>query len=217
MKKDRVIKGAIFDCDGTLTDSMHIWNNCGIAYLKYKGLEPPEQLDRSFIDFDLDGAVALLEQTYGIRTNPMEILADMFDAVKDEYLTVELKKGVRRTLDWFREQGIRMAVATGTAEYIIRPCLDRLGVLGHFDAFYSAFEERSSKREPHLFDKAAAAIGCSRGETLVFEDAYYAARTAREAGYIVVGIRNDDELKSERLRSVSDYYIEDLDEIIDLL
>ena len=62
-----------------------------------------------------------------------------------------------------------------------------------------------------------SAIGCSRGETLVFEDAYYAARTAHEAGYIVVGIRNDDELKSERLRSVSDYYIEDLDEIIDLL
>ena len=217
MKNNTVIKGAIFDCDGTLTDSMHIWTHCGSLYLRYKGIEPPEHIDKRFLDFDTNNVLELLEQTYGIKATPREILTDTFLAAEPEYKTVELNKGVVQTLDFLRSRGVRMSVATATAEYIISPCLERLGVLKYFEAVYSAFEEQSSKEKPHLYDKAAAAIGCERGETLVFEDAYYAARTAHEAGYIVVGIRDDDEKDAELLEGVSDYYIEDMDEIIDIL
>ncbi len=211
------IRGAIFDCDGTLTDSMYIWSQCGSIYLRYKGLEPPETIDESFLDFDLDKAVALVDRLYGIKTTPFDILTDMFNACAEEYKNVKLLPGVRDTLEYFKDREIRMTVATGTADYIIRPNLDRLGVLSYFDAVYSAYEERTSKQFPDLFDKAAAAMGCERGETLVFEDAYYAAKTAHEAGYIVVGIRNDKEMHAAELKDVSDYYLDRTEEIIPVL
>ena len=211
------IRGAIFDCDGTLTDSMYIWTRCGSIYLRYKGFEPPETIDESFLDFDLDKAVGLVDRLYGIKTTPYEILTDMFSACAEEYKNVKLLPGVRNTLDYFKDKGVKMAVATGTAEYIIRPSLDRLGVLPYFEAVYSAYEERTSKQLPDLFDKAAAAIGCERGETLVFEDAFYAAKTAHDAGYIVVGIRNDEEMHAAELKNVSDYYLESIEDIIPVL
>ena len=49
----RNIKGAIFDLDGTILDSMHIWSEIGLLFLQNKGIEPPEGIEDEFVKMSI--------------------------------------------------------------------------------------------------------------------------------------------------------------------
>ena len=80
------------------------------------------------------------------------------------------------------------SVATATAEPLARACFARLGVDGLFDFILSCETIGVSKDRPDVYLLAAERLGAAPAETAVFEDALYAARAAREAGFYVVGV-----------------------------
>ncbi len=175
--------------DGTLVDSMHYWKGLGRAYLERCGIWPDQRLLWMVQAMTMLEGAAYFMDTFSIPGPPERIVAEMEEMMAGHYRTdVPLKPGVQDYLERLRAKGVRMCVATATAEPLARACLERLGVAGYFACILSCESLGRSKDSPEIYLEAARRLGGAPGETAVFEDALYAARTAKAAGFYTVGI-----------------------------
>ena len=179
----------IFDMDGTLVDSMHYWKGLGRDYLESLGIHPDERLLWMVKAMTMLEGAAYFMDTFHIPGPPQRIVDEMEAMMEEHYRRdVPLKPGVKEYLECLRGRGCRLCVATATAEPLSHACLSRLGVDHLFDFILSCETLGVSKNRPDVFLEAARRLGAAPGETAVFEDALYAARTAREAGFYTVAV-----------------------------
>jgi len=113
-----MLKGAIFDFDGTLFDSMFIWDTAGEAYLRSIGIEPREDLQKVLKPMSLLQSATYIREKYVIPLTVEEIMDGVNRTVEDFYFhTVQPKKGVVAFLEQMKKQGVRMCIATATDRY----------------------------------------------------------------------------------------------------
>ena len=183
-------KFAIFDMDGTLIDSMGYWQRLGVEYLRGKGVEGDltDVLER-IKPMTMTESAALFSAEFGLAGTPAELAAEMNGIMETHYRAdIPLKPGVAAYLDNLRADGAHLCVASATAPDLMEACLTRLGVRGHFDFLLSCEEVGAGKDRPDVFLAAADRLGAQPGEAAVYEDALYAARTAKQAGFYTVGV-----------------------------
>lgn len=179
----------IFDMDGTLVDSMRYWKRLGRDYLGARGIHPEEALLRAMESMTMLEGAACFMDAFGIPGPPQRIVDEMEAIMDVRYRKdVDLKPGAKEYLERLRGRGCRLCVATATAEPLSRACLSRLGVDGLFDFILSCETLGVSKEHPDVYLSAARRLGAQPAETAVFEDALYAARTARDAGFYTVAV-----------------------------
>lgn len=204
-----MLKGAIFDFDGTLFDSMFIWDTAGEVYLQSIGIEPMEDLQTVLKPMSLLQSATYIREKYVIPLTVEEIMNGINLTVEDFYFhTVLPKKGVITFLEQMKAQGIKMCVATATDRYQVEAALKRCGMELFFFEIFSCTDVGHGKDEPIIFQRAMEHLGTTKANTVVFEDAYYAAKTAKADGFITVAVFDSYEKKQADLRSVSDCFIE---------
>lgn len=182
-------KYAIFDMDGTLIDSMVVWQELGLEYLHAKGVEEVPDITGELAPLTMAESAAFLAERFGLEEAPALIAEELNRLMELHYENdIPLKNGVRELLAELKKAGVRMCVASATAERLVRLCLGRLGVLSCFDFVLSCESLGASKREPLIYLKAAELFGAAPGEIAVFEDAKYAVETARAAGFYVAAV-----------------------------
>lgn len=209
-------KGAIFDMDGTLTDSMYIWDMTGITYLKQQGKCPPEDLRQQLRPLSLEQAAELFQKEYGITASTEEILQGFSDIVRKEYQTgVTLKPGVLALLEKLKAQGTVLSVASSTQRDIVTMVLERLGIAHYFSYVVTCGDVGMGKDHPEVYDRAAQLMGTERSNTLVFEDALHAIKTASAAGYYVIGVYDESEgVDEDRIAPLCSQYVRSLEELL---
>ena len=205
-----MIKGAIFDFDGTLVDSMFIWDTFGEDYLRTLGKEPKENLTETFKTFTLEQAAEYYRENYGVTLSVGEIVDGVNEMVAEIYRTkVALKKGVLEFLRDLRSKGVKMCVATVTDRPIVEDVLVSLGIRDFFVEILTCAEVGYNKETPHIYRAALEALGTKKDETVVFEDALHALMTAKNDGFTVAAVYDKHEAKQIEMRSEADYYISD--------
>ena len=211
------IRGAIFDVDGTLLDSMFIWDTIGETYLRSIGYQPKENLNETFKNMSLHQAARYYQTEYGVTQSIDEIM-DGVNAMLERYYRFEvpLKPGVAELLERLRQDGVRLCIATATDRHLVEAGLDRCGVLSCFGEIFTCNEVGHGKDEPDIFEAALRFLGTRREETLVFDDALYAVRTAKEAGFPVAAVYDSHERSQAEVRARSDLYLEDLTQLVEL-
>ena len=211
------IRGAIFDVDGTLLDSMFIWDTIGEAYLRSIGYQPKENLNETFKNMSLHQAARYYQTEYGVTQSIDEIM-DGVNAMLERYYRFEvpLKPGVAELLERLRQDGVKLCIATATDRHLVEAALDRCGVLSCFGEIFTCNEVGHGKDEPDIFEAALRFLGTRREETLVFDDALYAVRTAKEAGFPVAAVYDSHERSQAEVRARSDLYLEDLTQLVEL-
>ena len=134
-------------------------------------------------------SAALFKQAFGLTG---DVEAEM-NAMMDEHYRkdIPLKTGVREYLENLHRQGVRMCVASATAEQLMESCLERLGVRQYFEFLLSCETVGAGKRSPLVYQEAARRLGAVPGQIAVYEDALYAVQTAKAAGFHVVGVYDD--------------------------
>ena len=205
-----MIKGAIFDLDGTLLDSMFIWDTIGEEYLRSLGKEPHEDLKETFMTLTLEEAAEYYREHYGVTLSVKEIVDGVNAMVEQTYRTkVTLKPGISEYLAWLKENGVRMCVATVTDRYLVEETLERLGVRHYFSEIFTCAEVGFGKDKPVIYQKALEHLGTEKSDTYVFEDLPFALNTAKTDGFPTVGVYDRHEAHQDELKELADYYIFD--------
>ena len=204
------INCAVFDFDGTLFDSMFVWDTAGEDYLRSIGRIPSPTLREDLRTMSLLQAAEHFKTAYGVELTADEIIEGINKTVGDHYLYDILPKpGAERFLEQMKERGIPMCIATATDRCLIEAALKRCKLDGYFDAVFTCGEVGHSKNEPVIFRKAMEHFGADRESTLVFEDALHAARTAKADGFRVIAVYDPSETQQTELRSICGFCLED--------
>lgn len=181
----------IFDMDGTLTDSMVVvWEGAPEALLARFGRTPKADLHETLLTMGMEDGAQYLIREYALPLDRNGYLDVMREVIAQLYEKVELKPGVRDTLARLRAEGARMCVCSNTWSSQCRTVLTRLGVDEYFD-FYIEARGAMSKSGPAPFMEALHRLGGTEpAGCAVCEDALYAAQTAHDAGFYLVGIQD---------------------------
>lgn len=208
------IRGAIFDVDGTLLDSMSAWDTIGEAYLRSIGHEPEEDLNEVFRNMSLCQAARYYQTRYGVTLSIDEIMAGVNTMLERYYRSeARLKPGVAELLEQLRGSGVKMCIATATDRELVEAALERCGVLSCFGEIFTCNEVGHGKDEPYIFETALRFLGTSKAETIVFDDALYAVRTAKETGFPVAAVYDSHEKAQDKIRTLADIYLEELTQL----
>lgn len=208
------ITGAIFDFDGTLFNSMHLWKGVKYKFFDKLGIVLTEEDRELFKNLYLMESIALAVKRFDIKMTEKELQDSFFDMMKELYLEdATPKNDILEFLDKLRSKGVKIAIATATGERALEAIVEKFGMTKYFDAVYSTYTVGASKREPRVYDVALEAIGTDKDSTWVFEDALYAATTAKANGYKVVGIYDPSEPEQEKLKELVDIYIHNYSEL----
>ena len=208
------ITGAIFDFDGTLFDSMHVWKGIRYKFFEILGLELTPEEEEMFKGLFLRESLNLAIERFNLDKSYEELLEMLFDYIKSRYLVeTEPKNDIIDFLEKLKSKGVKMGIATATGESALLAVLEKYGMTDYFSAIYSTYTVGASKTEPKVYDVVLDAIGTDKETTWVFEDALYAAKTAKANGYNVVGIYDKSESNQEELKNLVDIYIHNYDEL----
>ena len=208
------ITGAIFDFDGTLFDSMHVWKGIRYKFFEILGLELTPEEEEMFKGLFLRESLNLAIERFNLDKSYEELLEMLFDYIKSRYLMeTEPKNDIIDFLEKLKSKGVKMGIATATGESALLAVLEKYGMTDYFSAIYSTYTVGASKTEPKVYDVVLDAIGTDKETTWVFEDALYAAKTAKANGYNVVGIYDKSEPNQEELKNLVDIYIHNYDEL----
>ena len=205
---------AIFDMDGTLIDSMIFWKNLASEYLSSNGVRsiPADILER-IKPMTMSESAALFKRVFDLSGDPETEMNAMMDA---HYRNdIPLKLGVGEYLYRLRSRGVRMCVASATAEHLVESCLTRLGIRDCFEFLLSCETVGAGKRSPLVYHASAERLGTIPQKIAVYEDALYALQTAKEAGYYVVGVYDDSAVKNwQTIETLADEIILNWEEAV---
>lgn len=207
-----MIKGVIFDVDGTLFDSMCAWHDSGYNVLKSLGIDADKRIGDIFFSMTMDEVVDYIKENFSVNESRDFLKNGIHNQVEYAYRNeIELKPGVMRILDWVKDSKIPATIATSTDRFLIEIGLARLGIEDYFDEIYTATEVGKGKNYPDIFQLAMDKMGTKPEETWLFEDGLYSMITAKAYGMPVVGVydkvSHDDQ---EAIKQVADIYLEDL-------
>lgn len=208
------IKGAIFDLDGTLLDSMFIWDTIGEDYLIRRGITPEDGLNEKFKTMSIVQAAKYYQSNYGLTENVEEIISGVNGMIDHFYAgVVTLKNGVLSALDRLKADGVKLCIATATDRYMVEAALKHNGIFEYFSDILTCTEVGFGKDSPLIFEKALEILGTDKNETLIFEDALHAIETAKKSGFQVVGVFNQSSINEQsKIKEISDYYINSFEE-----
>ena len=203
---------AIFDMDGTLVDSMVYWAHLSTEFLESKGVQTisPDILER-IKPMTMTESATLFIQEYSLPGTAESVAAEM-NAMMDEHYRkdIPLKSGAAAYLEALHRKGVAMCVASATAEDLMEACLTRLGVAQYFSFLLSCETVGSGKNRPDVYWGSSERLGAEPAEIAVYEDALYAAETAKCAGFYTVAVRDDsNQLHWESLTALADEVIFD--------
>jgi len=207
-------KGVIFDLDGTLLDSMSIWDNIGGKYLRTLGLDPADDLQDKIKIMSLLQSARLLRERYCLPYTEYEIMLQINTLIEEQYRSfVPLKPSVSAFLQRLNKSGAVLCIATATDRFLVDAALERLGVAGYFKFIITCGEVGCGKDEPLIFQRALELLNTRLDDTVIFEDALHAIRSAKAAGFTVVGVHDASAASDEEaIKSIADSYIYTFDE-----
>lgn len=212
------LQSAIFDMDGTLLDSMPMWQELGPGLLRRFGVEPEADLLEHLKSMTLRQGTAYCRETYHLEATEEELMGLLERRVHDFYHNeVQAKPGVAKFLSLLKMEGVWMYVATATDRHLAEAALRHAGIDGYFRGIVTSAEVARGKEEsPEIYERAMTRLRSNKKDTVIFEDALHAVRTAKAAGFRVAAVYDPAaEADQAELRQLADYYIRSFDEMFE--
>ena len=216
------VKFAIFDMDGTLIDSLgyweYLWGELGKKYLGISGFLADKEIDRMVRTVTLTEASVIIKDKYFPMAEATEIYDFAIEILKEHYGSrVSAKDGALEFVKHLNEKGVKMCVASATEPGYIKFALERCGLSSFFEFVISCAEVGAGKEKPDVFLEALRRLGGNLSEACVFEDSYVALESAKNAGFMTVGIYDKYNYGQDRLKGASNFYIGENSTLLELL
>ena len=209
------IQAILFDIDGTLIDSMPIWDELGARYLRANGIEPETELGKILFPMTIDEGVTYLKEHYHLENSKDVIRAGLMQTVDDFYrYEVPAKDGAKAFLKQSASAGLPMVLTTIGEPAQEEAALTRLGLRGFFGKMYVCEEYHTTKKEPRIYQIAARDLGVRPEHVLVAEDMLQAVRAEKNAGFRTLAVADDaSRADREELIRTADCFIDSFFEL----
>ncbi|MDR0992113.1 MAG: HAD family phosphatase [Ruminococcus sp.] len=211
-----MIEGLIFDMDGTLIDSSQLWIDVDKIFFGEIGVPYTDEISEALKHMSFNEAAVYIRDIANLQMTPEEIGKRLTDLVTVHHRNCPMLPGALEFIGKARDKGLKMCVLTAgisgvTADYFKHKNLD-----GVFEFIMTADEIGISKHNPEAFVKCAAKLGLKPAQTVVFEDSFKAALSAKEAGCHTIGIATEHNLpRHEILKKICDKVVPDFWQIAD--
>lgn len=207
---------AIFDLDGTLLDSMGMWEQLDADFLARRGLPVPPGYTAAVSTMNFPEAAAYTIRTLGLSETPEAIIREWNSMVSDAYKhKIRLKPYAREYLAFLRKHRVRCGVATALSPELYSPVLKQNGIFSLFSAFTDVSEVRRGKSFPDIYLLAAKRLGTPPNRCAVFEDVLPGILGAKAAGMAAYGVWDAAASRDEdAIRSTADRYILSFTELL---
>ncbi len=203
------LQGAIFDFDGTLFDSMYLWDNVAHDSLLSLGIEPPRDYRGALRNLSVAQAAEYTVKRFNLSMSADEFVSLINKLIEHYYYDEILPKdGIPKFLQKLTDNGIKICIATATDRHLIEGALKRCNLLHFFSEIFTCSSVGFPKDNPKIFEAALEFLGTTKENTLIFEDSLYALKTAKSAGFKTVGIYDKAEKNQQELKNTADFYIE---------
>lgn len=209
-------KAIIFDLDGTLVNSMWVWNQIDIDYLGALGYDVPPDLQPTIEGMGFTEVAVYFKKRFHIKDSIETIKKTWQDMAMDKYChEIPLKPGVAEFLPYAGVQGIKMAVASSNDRGLIVAALKSHGILQYFDCIITACEVKKGKPAPDVYLEAAGRLHANPQECIVFEDIVPGILAGKNAGMTVCAVEDDYSIpQREEKRKTADYYIQSYEQVL---
>lgn len=211
------MKYIIFDLDGTLIDSMPVWRGTGSTFLQNHNFPVPENLIEVVKTQTIWQTAEWFRSELGVPMEPKDIVNEIVESVVEAYRhTIPLKKGAKEYLEKMASNGTKMCILTASEADYIYPALDRLEIRKYFTHVLTCTELGKYKDDGAAYLEAMQRMGGTLEDTVVFEDAYYAVKGAKSAGFPVYAVldevvREDD---IDKIKAAADVCIHSYHELL---
>ncbi len=199
-------KGAIFDLDGTLLDSMGIWADIDKRFLAKRGIALPDDYVEKVTPMNYQQASEYTIQRFQLVEEKQEIIQEWVQMSFDAYrFEIKLKPFVEEYLAYLKHLGIKLAVATAQTPELYEPTLKNNGVFELFDVFTNLSEVQRGKGFPDIYILAAQRLKLAPQDCMVFEDIYAGICGAKAGGFHTCGVHDPySAYEKDKIESLAD-------------
>ena len=202
-------KGFIFDMDGTILDSMAMWDTFCSKFLIMHGKEPDRDVDKVVKTMTVPLGAKYLKDKYELPLSEEEIMGQVFEMTGNLYKNeLLLKEKAMSLITYLYNNNIDMIVATATEYNMAKMALKRNGILKYFKGILTCSMVGASKHEPDIYLKACEALKLSINDCIICEDSFFAAQTAKKSGFDVLGVYDYAEKDNwDKIVEITDYQV----------
>ncbi len=196
--------------DGTILDSMGMWENLGSLFLLKKGITPPPGLREIIENKTLEESAEYFINDLGLEGTVSSLVKEVLSLISYQYYNeLEMKPGMKELILSEYESGSNMCILTTSDRELAQAAMNRHGIAHCFKKIYTAETLGMSKRTPDIFIKTCELMGCEPKDAIVYEDALYAAKSAKGAGcYLIAVYDHANRSDWEQIKILADEIIE---------
>lgn len=208
-------KAAIFDLDGTLLDSTHIWKKINKKMLDNRGLRYSEKDLNSIVRMEYEDAARAMSGL-GAGDSIEALIKEFDDLAASEFRNnIFLKPYVKEYLVFLGNSGVKLAVATGSNRILFESALRNNHVYSYFEVFCTTGEVGKSKDFPDVYLKTASKLGVAPDDCIVFEDQLNGIISAKNAGMSTVAVYDEYSAGDiVTMRNIANKFIYDFSEML---
>ena len=182
-----MIKGLIFDLDGTLIDSMHVWEEVDRQFFKRHGFSYDEHFVASLAGLSLSACADRFIDYFQLEMTKTELIKEWQQMAYEQYaFHISENPGVRAFLQSVEQ--LPKIIATSNNLLLSEMCLQQLDLIRYFQEIVSYQQLNCSKDQPFIYQYAAERLDLKPEECMVFEDLQLPMQIAKQAGFKVIGV-----------------------------
>lgn len=202
-----MIKGYIIDMDGTLLDSMYIWENAATTLLLKKGIVADDEIKDILAPLSINDAIKYLKNRYTFVESITEIQNELMAILEYQYLNeVALKPGAQDFIKNCVHSKMKLCLLTANKRNLTTKILTKHRIINYFDKIITCDDTALTKQDGAIYHFALQQLNLNIDECIIIEDALHAIYTAKKAGFTVWGIADNSNIQDwPKIKEISDF------------